>query len=192
MSLLNPAVFPERRPWGRWPLTLLALLAPAALAQTPGTPANLPAFTYLHAARPLPKATATERVVFTVETPQGRSTFTLKQLQALPAVTYQTWHPQLRRFHRYEGVPLRDLAQQGGFLGRDVRLYASNGFVSTIHAQDYLTSPIMLAYRADDKPIPVLEKGPLTVVLPPRPQRFATAAYSGAWVWFAERLTPVP
>ena len=130
--------------------------------------------------------------MFTLEGPGGKQALTLKQLKALPAVQYTTWHPQLRRFFRYEGVPLRDLAALGGLLGKDLRLHASNNFVSTIHAQDYLQEQIMLAYLADGKPIPVMEKGPLTVVLPPRPERLSTPAYSGAWVWVGIRLTPAP
>jgi hypothetical protein len=73
-----------------------------------------------------------------------------------------------------------------------VRVAAANGFVSTIQASDYMNFPIMLAYSADGKPIPVLKKGPLTVVLPGQPERFHQGVYSAAWVWFAERLAPSP
>lgn len=187
-------------------LLALTLLVQGAAQQLPALPpqkppARLPLhlagvgqgpFHYLRGVQSLPEAAPTERVMFTLEGPGGKQALTLKQLKALPAVQYTTWHPQLRRFFRYEGVPLRDLAALGGFLGKDLRLHASNNFVSTIHAQDYLQEPIMLAYLADGKPIPVMEKGPLTVVLPPRPERFSTPAYSGAWVWFAIRLTPAP
>lgn len=149
-------------------------------------------FTYLHGARPRPAARPDERVLFRLDGTAGPQTFTLRQLQALPAVRYATYQPQLKHEGVYEGVPLRDLAALGGFAGRDVRVYASNGFVATIRAHDYLHEPIMLAYRMDGQAIPVLQKGPLTVVLPRRPARFHTPAYSAAWVWFAVRLGPVP
>ena len=89
-------------------------------------------------------------------------------------------------------MPLRDLARLGGFAGQDMRLHASNGYVTTIRARDYLAAPIMLAYSSGGRPIPVLEKGPLTVVLPPDPQRFPPRLYGSAWVWFVERITAVP
>ncbi|GGO20166.1 molybdopterin-dependent oxidoreductase [Deinococcus humi] len=149
-------------------------------------------FTYLHGARPLPAARPDERVIFQLDGPGAPQTFTLRQLQALPTVRYTTLQPQLKQEAVYEGVPLRDLAALGGFAGRDVRVYASNGFVATILAHDYLNEPVMLAYRVGGQPIPVLQKGPLTVVLPRRPARFFTPAYSAAWVWFAVRLGPVP
>ncbi len=159
-----------------------------ALPQVPGARP----FNYLRGALPRPPARPDERVVFQLDRQDGPQTFTLRQLEALPTVRYTTYHPQLKQHAVYEGVPLRDLAALGGFVGRDVRVHASNGFVSTIRAQDYLQEPVMLAYRMDGKPVPVLKKGPLTVVLPRTPERFYTPPYSAAWVWFAERLSPVP
>jgi hypothetical protein len=191
-------------------LLLLSVLVPLSLGsatQNTATPATralvkragekvppLPPspFTYLHGARPRPPARPDERILFQLDGTAGPQTFTLRQLQALPAVRYITYQPQLKREAVYEGVPLRDLAALGGFVGRDLRVYASNGFVATILSRDYLNEPVMLAYRMDGKPIPVLQKGPLTVVLPRQPARFFTPAYSAAWVWFAVRLGPVP
>lgn len=166
----------------------LALGTPSGAKQ----PAKLTPFPYLHPARPLPAVRPGERVMLTLEG-QGRSQpLTRAQLLALPTVRYATEHAQLRRTFTYEGVPLRDLAALGGFIGRNLRLYASNGFVTTIRARDYLEAPIMLAHTANGKPIPVLEKGPLTVVLPRNPGRFPVKLYGAAWVWFVERITPAP
>ncbi|MFC5849960.1 hypothetical protein [Deinococcus petrolearius] len=122
----------------------------------------------------------------------ARRVLTLAQLQALPSVTYRVRHPQLGRTSVYKGVTLRELAEVGGFGGQDLRLYASNGYLALIRAREYLNAPIMLAYEAGGRPITVLDKGPLTVVLPPEPARYQTAAYAGAWVWYVNRLTPVP
>ncbi len=172
-------------------------VTPAAKAPVsrPGTkvpPLPPSPFTYLHGARPRPPARPDERVIFQLDGAAGPQTFTLRQLQALPTVRYATLQPQLKQEAVYEGVPLRDLAALGGFAGRDLRVYASNGFVATIRAHDYLNEPVMLAYHMGGQPIPVLQKGPLTVVLPRRPARFFTPSYSAAWVWFAVRLGPVP
>ena len=149
-------------------------------------------FTYLRTARPIPAAKPGERPLLRLEGKAQTLTLTRSQLLALPTVRYATRHAQLQRTFSYEGVPLRDLAALGGFAGRDMRLYASNGYVTTIRARDYLAAPIMLAHSAGGRPIPVLEKGPLTVVLPPDPQRFPARLYGSAWVWFVERITAVP
>jgi len=165
----------------------------AAAKPTAGAPAARGgAFAYSRPGRPLPAAQPGERVLLTLEGRTGLLPLTRSQLLALPTVRYTTQHAQLRRTFSYEGVPLRDLAALGGFLGRDMRLYASNGYVTTIRAQDYLAAPIMLAHTAVGRPIPVLEKGPLTVVLPHDPQRFPARLYGSAWVWFVERITAAP
>ncbi|GAA5447446.1 hypothetical protein Ddep01_01197 [Deinococcus depolymerans] len=177
-----------------WRLGLSAVLILAASRAGQAGPLQLkprpPAFTYVRAAQATPRVQPGERRALTISTGHSDLKLTLGQLQAMPAVRYTTPHPQLKRTFTYEGVTLRDLAARGGFLGRDLRVYASNGFASTIRADDYMNWPIMLAYRADGAPIPILQKGPLTVVLPERPERFHTGEYSAAWVWFAERIAP--
>lgn len=155
-------------------------------------PVQATPFTYLHPARVMPAPQPGEQVLLTLEG-QGRTlALTQTQLQSLPAVRYTTVHAQLHKTLTYQGVPLRDLAALGGFAGQDLRLYARNGYVTTIRARDYQAAPIMLAYSADGRPISVLDKGPLTVVLPNDPRRFPAERYGSAWVWFVERITPVP
>lgn len=182
---------------------LAATPAPRAALATIGQTAQITAiparplpryrvFSYIHPARPSPPHRPGEELLLSMQGSAIRLTLTLRQLQAMPAVRYRVRHPQLAQSYTYEGVTLRDLAVLGGFVGKDLRVYASNGFVSTILAQDYLNHPIMLAYAADGRPIPVLQKGPLTVVLPATTERFKSRSYSSAWVWFAERITPVP
>ena len=138
----------------------------------------------------LPAAQAGEKRLLTLEFGRSRLQLTRNQLRALPAATLVTRHAQLGRTSTYQGVLLKTLASAMRSSGRDLRVYASNGFVTTIPAQDYLNAPIMLAYAANGKPISILEKGPLTIVLPSADARFQNkGAY---WVWFVERLTPVP
>lgn len=138
----------------------------------------------------LPAAQAGEKRLLTLEFGRSRLQLTRNQLKALPAATLVTRHAQLGRTSTYQGVLLKTLASAMHSSGRDLRVYASNGFVTTIPAQDYLNAPIMLAYAANGKPISILEKGPLTIVLPSADARFQNkGAY---WVWFVERLTPVP
>ena len=83
------------------------------------------------------------------------------------------------------------LAARGGFAGKDLRVYASNGYFTTIRASDYMNEPIMLAYSADGQAITTLQKGPLTVVLPAQPARLHTTEYGAAWVWYVERIAPL-
>lgn len=187
---------PESRPPGKT-VPVRPVIERQIARQTvtvPPTPQALPPspFRYVYGASTRPTALPDERIVFRLDGTTGPQTFTLRQLQALPSVRYTTCQPQLKREAVYQGVPLRDLAALGGFAGRDVRVYAVNGFVATIRARDYLQEPIMLAYRMDGQAIPVLQKGPLTVVLPRRPERFFSPVYAAAWVWFAVRLGPVP
>lgn len=161
--------------------------APRTSLPAPATP-----FPYVRMGHVPPRSPSGERSLLTLEGRARPLTLTRSQLLALPTVRYATLHAQLKRTFTYEGVPLRDLAALGGFAGRDMRLYASNGYVTTISARDYLNAPIMLAHTANGLPIPVLEKGPLTVVLPNDPARFPRQQYGSAWVWFVERITPVP
>lgn len=175
-------------------LPLLALAPGLALGTPSGEKAatKFTPFPYIRAGRPLPPAKPGEQVLLTLEGRGRAQTLTRTQLLALPTVRYATRHAQLHRTFTYEGVPLRDLAVLAGFAGRDMRVYASNGFVTTIRAKDYMEEPILLAHTANGRPIPVLEKGPLTVVLPPDPQRFPARLYGAAWVWFVERIAPAP
>lgn len=140
----------------------------------------------------LPAAKPGERVMLTLESPGGSLKLTRTQLLALPTVRYTTEQPQLHRKFTYEGVPLRDLARLGGFAGKDLRVYASNGFMTVIRASDYLGTPMMLAHTAGGKPIPVLEKGPLTVVIPAEATQFPARLYSRYWVWYAAKISPAP
>lgn len=160
---------------------------PAPTAPVPTAPAPSPVS---FGAFRLPAAQAGEKRLLTLEFGRSRLQLTRNQLKALPAATLVTRHAQLGRTSTYQGVLLKTLASAMHSSGRDLRVYASNGFVTTIPAQDYLNAPIMLAYAANGKPISILEKGPLTIVLPSADARFQNkGAY---WVWFVERLTPVP
>ncbi|THF68271.1 hypothetical protein E7T06_17370 [Deinococcus sp. Arct2-2] len=150
-------------------------------------------FQYLRPGRSmLPAAKPGERVMLTLESPGGRFKLTRAQLLALPTMRYTTEQPQLHRTFTYEGVPLRDLARLGGFAGKDLRVYASNGFMTIIRASDYLNTPMMLAHTAGGKTIPVLEKGPLTIVIPSNATQLPARLYSRYWVWYAVKISPAP
>ncbi|WP_147364030.1 hypothetical protein [Deinococcus cavernae] len=131
-----------------------------------------------------------EKRLLTLEFGHVKMSVTRTQLLALPTATLTTRHAQLGRTFTYQGVLLRTLASAMHTLGQDMRVYGSNGYVATIAAQDYMTAPIILAHTADGKPISILEKGPLTIVLPSKTPRFEQKG--DYWVWFVNRMTPVP
>lgn len=159
--------------------------APPASAGSQGKPT--PGFAGpFKVAAPLPG----ERPLLRLEGAQGAVTLTRSQLASLPRAQLVTTHAQLGTTSRYEGVLLRTLARAMNVSGQDLRLYASNGFVSTIRAADYMTAPILLADTVNGNRISVLEKGPLTVVLPSQDARFRNRP--DYWVWFVNRITPVP
>ncbi|ANE44744.1 hypothetical protein SU48_03785 [Deinococcus puniceus] len=181
---------------GAFSQSVPALPASRQAASIPALPSASPSprsFRYLRPGKAaLPAARPGERVLLTLESPGRSLKLTRAQLLALPTMRYTTEQPQLNRTFTYEGVPLRDLARLGGFAGKDLRVYASNGFMVIIRAGDYLNTPIMLAHTAGSKPIPVLQKGPLTIVLPANATQFPARLYSRYWVWYAAKISPAP
>lgn len=169
-----------------------------------GRPAGAVPFPYLHGAlaapvSPAPATSAPGRagpmsaeVVFRLVGSRGQQTFTLAQLQALPAVQYRAIQPQLKRSFVYTGVPLRDLARLAGLSGQNLRVLADDQFGATIQAADYDRFPLMLAYLADGRPITAAQKGPLEVVFPNEQERTRFQNFGSQWVWFATALEAAP
>ncbi|ULH14358.1 molybdopterin-dependent oxidoreductase [Deinococcus sp. KNUC1210] len=187
----------RRRLW----LVLLGLLGVAVCAfflwdglRVRSTDSQAGAFSYQHAALPLPASRPGEAVVFTLQTANGKRGFTLRQFQALPAVRYAALQPQVAQQHTYQGVALRDLAEMAGVAGQDVRVMGSDDFGATIQAADYMKYPVMIAYSAEGQSLTPAQKGPLMVVFPnvQAPQRFPSKIYGSQWVWFAESLGRAP
>lgn len=149
-------------------------------------------FTYLHGHLNAPPSDG--QVVFRLNGVNGARSFTLAQLEALPAVRYRATQPQLKRSFTYTGVPLRDLAALAGLDGQNLRVSGNDQFAATVQASDYQTYPVMLAYLADDQPMTAVQKGPLQVVFPndEHPDRFPTLNYGSQWVWFAAGLGAAP
>jgi len=199
---LNSGVFPDNHgPTTRRsrPLPLLIAAAVAASAiggalwwkgQTPATPE----FQYLHGQLTAPAPATGEETAFEITGPSGTQRFTMAQLRAMPAVRYTATQPQLKRTFEYTGVPLRDLADRAGLNGQDLRIGADDQFSATVPASMYMEAPVMLAYEEDGHGISVLDKGPLTVVLP-NSSESAKKKYlrSGdKWVWFATFMHAAP
>ncbi|MFC4456254.1 molybdopterin-dependent oxidoreductase [Deinococcus sonorensis] len=146
-------------------------------------------FVYLHGVLKV-AASADQTVLLTLRGPGGQRRYTRAQLEALPAVRYRAFQPQLKQDFEYVGVPLRDLAALVGLTGQPLQLQASDNFSTTIQPNDYQDHPVMLAYQADGHPIDIQQKGPLLAVFPnlDEPARFPNPVYGSRWAWYVERI----
>jgi hypothetical protein len=88
-------------------------------------------------------------------------------LEKLPQFSFQTstpWYPQPRKF---TGVRLRDLlAVLGAQGGTSVSAEALNDYRAVIPAEDWTDFDLLVAWRLDDAPMLVRDKGPLVVIYP--------------------------
>ena len=115
--------------------------------------------------------------------PDGAS-FDLAMLEKLPQKSFSTrtpWYPEARKF---TGVALRDLLAAVGGKGKTVRAIALNDDRVDIPLDEALRQDVMVAYRLDDKPMLVRDKGPLVVIYPfdVRPELKSAINYSrAAW-----------
>ncbi|GGS30062.1 hypothetical protein GCM10008961_22120 [Deinococcus knuensis] len=183
-----PGVFPHKSHLLLYCLLLTGTLGTDGTANAePGTPGSSD-FRYVQPARPFPPARPGEPTLLTLHATRPEH-LTLNQLRALPATQFTVQHPQLQQTFTYRGVPLRDLARRGGFLGRDIRVTADDGFIAIIRAADYSQAPIMVAYEADGRPIPTLKKGPLLIAFPPD-RRFPPNRYGSQWAWYVTGISP--
>ncbi|MBS0446099.1 MAG: molybdopterin-dependent oxidoreductase [Proteobacteria bacterium] len=115
--------------------------------------------------------------------------FDMEQLEALPAHSYDThtpWYPKPRKF---TGVLLRDLFTAVGAARTSAQAVALNDYRATIPADDIFDHDVMVAYRLDDQPMTVREKGPLVIIYPfdEKPDLRDAVYYSRA-VWQLRRL----
>jgi len=110
--------------------------------------------------------------------------FDLPRLEALPRSSFSTrtpWYPQPRKF---TGVLVRDLLAAVGATGTTLIAVALNDYRVSIPADDLARNGALLAYRLDDKPTAVRDKGPLGIIYPfgERPELRTAVHYSRA-IW---------
>ncbi len=112
------------------------------------------------------------------------ASFDLPLLEALPRNSFSTrtpWYPQPRKF---TGVPVRDLLAAVGATGTTLVALALNDYRVSIPADDLTRNDALLAYRLDDKPLAVRDKGPLAIIYPfdERPE-LRTAVHFSRAIW---------
>ena len=101
----------------------------------------------------------------TVRNTTDAAVFDLAMLEKLPQFSFQTrtpWYPEPRKF---TGVRLRDLLQTLGAQGRaSVSAEALNDYRAVIPAEDWTDFDLLVAWRLDDAPMLVRDKGPLVII----------------------------
>lgn len=121
-------------------------------------------------------------------TPDGAA-FDLAMLEKLPQRSFQTrtpWYPEPRKF---TGVLLRDLLAALGAQGQSVSAQAINDYRADIPSEDWTEFDLLLAYRLDDAPMAVRDRGPLLLIYPfdANPRLRTAVRYSRA-VWQVKAL----
>lgn len=121
--------------------------------------------------------------------PEGAQ-FDFAMLEKLPQHSFKTktpWYPEPRKF---TGVRLRDLLAALGAPNRtSVSAEAINDYRATIPAEDWTEHDLLIAWRLDDAPMAVRDKGPLVVIYPfdADPKLRNAVRYSRA-VWQLRRI----
>ena len=141
----------RRRLCLRASLLALPTLAPtvARAADVPGGPVVLTITGKL--ARPNKGATAV---------------FDMPMLEKLPQRSFSTRTPWYADARKFTGPLLRDVLEQAGAQGQQLRAVALNDYKVTIPFDDATNIDVVLARLMDDKPMSVRDKGPLFIIYP--------------------------
>jgi hypothetical protein len=116
--------------------------------------------------------------------------FDFAMLEKLPQVSYRTrtpWFPEPRKF---TGVRLRDLlAALGAGPRGTISAEAINDYRAIIPAEDWAEHDLLVAWRLDDAPMAVRDKGPLLIIYPfDAEPRLRTAVRYNRAVWQLRRI----
>ena len=110
--------------------------------------------------------------------------FDMALLTKLPQTSFNTKTPWYAQPRKFTGVLLKDLLASVGGTGTTLKAMALNDYRVEIPAEDWLQHGAMLAYRLDDKPMTVREKGPLVIIYPFDERReVRTAVHYSRAVW---------
>lgn len=121
--------------------------------------------------------------VATTNTPEGAA-FDIAQLEQLPQHSFTTKTPWYAKPRKFTGVLLRDVLAAAGAAPARLNATALNDYRVEIPLEDVARGDAMLAYRLDDQPMTVREKGPLVIIYPfdDRPDLRSAVHYSRA-IW---------
>jgi len=152
----------------------------------------------LAAAAPLAAAleAPTGKVLLTVtgqiaqrNSPEGAQ-YDLAMLEKLPQTSYKTRTPWYNEPRKFTGVRLRDLLASLGAQGRTpVSAEAINDYRATIPPEDWVDHDVLIAWRLDDEPMAVRDKGPLVIMYPfDAEPKLRNAVRYGRAVWQLRRI----
>ncbi|MGR3759159.1 molybdopterin-dependent oxidoreductase [Roseobacteraceae bacterium NS-SX3] len=115
--------------------------------------------------------------------------FTLDDLRALPAASFETATIWTSGPQQFSGVPLSALLQHLGVYGGVIEARAVNDYAVEIPVSDAVPDGPILAYERNGALMPVRDKGPLWLVYPydSDPGYRTEAVYSRS-IWQLERI----
>lgn len=96
----------------------------------------------------------------------GQARLDRAMLEAMPQHSFETTTPWTAGKHQYKGVLLRQLLERLGAKGTKVVAHALNDYHSVIELEPIRDYPVMIAMRADGKPMRIRDKGPLWIIYP--------------------------
>lgn len=115
--------------------------------------------------------------------------FDMAMLEKLPQHSITTkvpWYPKPRTF---TGVLLRDLLAAVGAQGSTLRAIALNDYRVDIPIEDVREHDVIVAFRLDDRPMSVREKGPLAIMYPfDSARELRNAVHFGRAAWQLRRI----
>ena len=106
----------------------------------------------------------------------------LASLERMRRVRLVAAEPFLKRRILFEGVLLADVLEVAGVLGSASRvsLTARDGYKVDVPLADVRSSRMVLATRADGRPMPVDKAGPIRIVFP---DGSSLGRNPGLWIW---------
>ena len=159
----------------RWLLLLILVLAAAPLVGA-AAPAPLP--------RPSGRVLLTVKGAIEQMNADGKAELDLAMLEEVGTSRLQTSTPWTEGRPTFEGVRMRDLLERLGAHGPTVTVIALNDYKMQIPIDDFVSYPVLLAFKMNGKLLRVRDKGPLWLVYPqdefPELQNKPTQA---KWVW---------
>jgi hypothetical protein len=142
---------------------------------------------------PLPRPSG--RVLLTVKgaieqtNADGKAELDLAMLEAIGTSQLQTSTPWTDGRPTFEGVRMRDLLERLGAHGPTVTVVALNDYKMQIPVDDFVSYPVLLAFKMNGERLRIREKGPLWLVYPqdefPELQNKPTQA---KWVWQVKEM----
>ena len=115
--------------------------------------------------------------------------FDMKMIEALPQHSFTTSTPWFDKPVKFTGPLLSDVLAAVKASGGTISAVAINDYKVAIPAGDAAKYKVIVARQIDDKPIPVLEKGPLFVVYPfDSSAELRTSTYYERSIWQLKAL----